>query len=123
MEILVLILSGGGVAMIIALVQAYRALKTGAKADERDHIEMLDDRRRSAENERDAAITVANYWRSRSGALEYLLVRSSGTDAVPEFPPEPRFTFDTGITASPIKEEPMKPDSIPTITLHERKAP
>ena len=92
-ELITILISGGGAAMLLAFVSAWRALKAGATADEKDHIEMSEDRRRVAEVDRDAAITVAHYWRQRAGILEYLLVKHQGQDAVPDFPPEPKLVF------------------------------
>ena len=92
-ELLALLMSTGGAAMIWTIFQAWRSVRAGAVADERDQIELSEERRRSAEIDRDSAIAVANYWRARAGVLEYLLVKGQGAEAVPTFPPEPRMTF------------------------------
>lgn len=93
-ELFGLLLSTGGAAMLWAIVQSWRALRSGAIADEKSQVDVADERRREAEIDRDTAVSVANYWRNRAGVLEYLLVKNLGSEAIPEFPqPPPLITF------------------------------
>lgn len=107
-ELLAILLSTGTAAMIWAVVQAWRAIRSGAVADEKDSVETADHRRRVAETDRDAAITVANYWRARAGVLEYILSKEKGPDAIPDFPPEPIMMF--GSVPSPQADTPKRQD-------------
>lgn len=92
-EIITLLLSGGGVAIITALVKAWRTIKQGAKTDEQDYLSLVEERMALAEADRDLAISVAHYWMQRAGVLEYYLVRATGPDSVPTFPKEPSLDF------------------------------
>lgn len=89
-ELFSLLLSTGGAAMIWAIVQSWRAIRSGALADEKSQVDVAEERRRTAELDRDSAIGVAHYWRSRAGVLEYLLAKNLGAGSIPEFPPPPQ---------------------------------
>lgn len=85
-EFLAIILSAGTAAMIGAVVQAYRSLKEGSRADDRDALAELESSRTRERDRADNAETDRDYWRNRAGGLEFVLVSRLGADALPAGP-------------------------------------
>ena len=94
-SLLTLILGGGLVATITAIVNGYKSLKDGARAREKGTIEDLISQRKKAYEERDQEFEEKNfafdqrdYWRNYSADLEYTM-RQNGIE-IPPRPPEPK---------------------------------
>lgn len=82
-ELLALILGGGGVAMITALVRAYRTLREGSRAAEKDAYATLDSQRRNESQRADWAEKERDWWHRRSSQLERVIIIKLGPDEVP----------------------------------------
>ncbi len=85
-NLLTLILGGGLVATIGALVNGYKSLRDGAKSREKGTIEDLVSQRKAANEERDLeskekdfAFDQRDYWRNRAADLEFAL-RKAGIE-------------------------------------------
>lgn len=106
MEYLGVILGAGGVAFLGAMVEAYRRLKEGARAREREAINNLEKwtdqsalRAQRALNEADYQRALVSYWQGRSGTLEYQVGQLGGV--VPPAPPLPAPPPDPTISGAP----------------------
>lgn len=88
-EILALILSGGTAAMVLAVVQAYRSLKDGSRADDRDAFAELEDSRTNEKARADQAERERDYWHNRAATLEYVVITKNGPEALPPKEPFP----------------------------------
>lgn len=82
-EILAIILGGGAAAMVTACVAAYRSIKEGSRAQEKDAVADLEKWRASADDRRERVEVERDYWRMRSGSLEYLIVSRWGAEHLP----------------------------------------
>lgn len=89
-NLLTLILGGGLVATLTALVNGYKSLKEGARTREKGTIEDLISQRKKAYEERDIeakekdfAIDQRDFWRNRAADLEFIL-RSAGIEPPPK---------------------------------------
>lgn len=83
-ELLALLLGGGGVAMVTALVRAYRSIKEGSRAAEKDAYATLDARARNASTRADWAERERDWWHRRSAQLERVIIIKLGMDSVPD---------------------------------------
>ena len=83
-DLLTLLLGGGAVATITALLQGIRSIKDGARAREKDTVSEIISQRNEAWEMRDAATDERDYWRNWAGNLEYLC-RTAGI----QLPPRP----------------------------------
>ena len=88
-EVLGLILSGGAAAMIAAIVQAVRSLRDGARAEDRDAFADLDRERAKAVIQKNNAEKMRDYWHNRSAALQFVVVKNLGVEALPAELPVP----------------------------------
>lgn len=79
-ELLAIILGTGGVAMLGALVQAWRSIRAGSAQHERDAYSDLENSRRKEYLRRERAEIERDYWHGYAAMLEFV-VRA-------ELPPE-----------------------------------
>lgn len=92
---LAIFISGGGAAMLWALVQAWRTLRTGAQADDLDEYTRMEHSASNEARRRAFAEAERDYWHKRSAAAEYELTRAAGPDTTDHLiatlgsPPEP----------------------------------
>jgi hypothetical protein len=70
-DLLTLLLGGGAVATIGALFKGLQALQTGARARERETVKSLVEQRNEAWEDRDFLTDERDYWRNRSGTVEF----------------------------------------------------
>lgn len=89
-EFLTIVLSAGAAAMLTAIVQSYRSLREGSKADEKDAFITLDEQRTSESHRRERAEVERDYWHRRAATLEYELITKLGPSALPEAEPWPQ---------------------------------
>lgn len=89
---LAVILSTGAAAMLLAVIQAYRSIKDGAKADERDAFADLENSRKGESIKRTNAERLRDYWHSRAAELEYIILSKLGRAELP--PPAPLPTLE-----------------------------
>lgn len=94
-NLLTLILGGGLVATLSALVNGYKSLKDGARTREKGTIEDLISQRKKAYEDRDIELEEKNFaldqrdfWRNRAADLEFEL-RKAGIEP-PQLGEEPR---------------------------------
>jgi hypothetical protein len=73
--------------MLAALIQAYRSIKEGARADEHDAFADMEQARKDAVKHRRIAELERDHWHSRAGTLEWIILTKLGPDQVP--PPLP----------------------------------
>jgi hypothetical protein len=90
-EFLALILSGGAAAMLAAIVQAYRSLRDGSRAEDRDAFAEIEESRKSEARRRKNAESERDYWRRRAATLEFAYISHVGPEKLPKFDPEPQF--------------------------------
>ena len=96
-EVLALILGTGGVAMLGALVQAWRSIKAGAAQHERDAYTDLEKSRRREYLRRERAEVERDWWHSYAAQLEYIIrteLPPSSFPARPSWPPLPKITLE-----------------------------
>lgn len=86
-EALSLLMGGGAVTVLAALVKAWRDIRAGKRADERDTIADLEALRRSALDALQQVTVERDYWRDYAGTLSYRLAAATGEQ--PERPPYP----------------------------------
>lgn len=88
-EFLALILSAGAAAMLAAIVQAYRSIKEGAKADEKDAFADMEVARKKEVRARTQAEKERDYWHNLAAGREYVILSKLGPEALPPAPPFP----------------------------------
>ena len=91
-EILSILLGGGGVAMLAAAVQAFRSLREGSKADEKDAFADMEYKRAGEKRRADRAEVERDYWHRRASDLEHVIRVQLGPAEVPELEPWPEET-------------------------------
>lgn len=97
-ELLAVILGTGGVAMLGALVQAWRSIKAGSAQHERDAYSDLENSRRKEYLRRERAEEERDYWHTYAANLEYVIRTELPADKHPLRPPFPfqqRFEEDS----------------------------
>lgn len=72
-ELLAIILGTGGVAMLGALVQAWRSIRAGAAQHERDAYTDLEKSRRKEYIRRERAEVERDYWHAWAAMLEFVI--------------------------------------------------
>ena len=87
-ELLALLLGGGGVAMVTALVRAYRTLREGSRAAEEDAYATLGSQRRNETTRANWAESERDWWHRRAAQFERVIIINLGPDKVPP-PTEP----------------------------------
>lgn len=89
MHVLDLILGGGGVAFLACLYQGAKMFRDGT--DKRITRDMANLEKRIAEAREDADFyqEEADYWRTRAGRLEYVVLKHGLQNEVPPPPPLP----------------------------------
>lgn len=86
-EALSVLLGAGGLGILAALVKAWRDIKSGKKADERDTITDLEALRKSAIDSLQQVTVERDYYRDWAGEMSFQLAQLTGK--VPEKPPYP----------------------------------
>ena len=85
-ELLAIILGTGGVAMLGALVQAWRSIRAGAAQHERDAYTDLEKSRRREYHRRERAEIERDYWHSWAAMLEFVIRTKLPPSDLPERP-------------------------------------
>jgi len=88
-ELLTVLLTGGLGAMVLAGVQAWRTIREGAKADDKDAYLDLESKRVSEKRRADRAEQERDHWRTWAGTLEYVILTNLGPEALPPRQPLP----------------------------------
>lgn len=88
-ELLAIILGTGGVAMLGALVQAWRSIRAGAAQHERDAYTDLEASRQKEYRRRERAEVERDYWHSWAAMLEFVIRAKLPPEDLPARPPWP----------------------------------
>jgi hypothetical protein len=89
-ELLAIILGTGGVAMLGALVQAWRSIRAGAAQHERDAYSDLEQSRRREYHRRERAEIERDYWHAWAAMLEFVIRTKLPPEDLPLRPPWPK---------------------------------